>query len=149
MTRTLEPGRTTWHGERAQVDDAVLEPKGVQRPRIPIIVGGNGPNVTWRLAARFADELNLDGPEIEQIPGWLATIRERCEEIDRDPATLPVSAEMWWNGATGRERVEGIARLAELGLARIHSNFAEAAGSDEPIHSFAEDCRAAGIELDA
>jgi hypothetical protein len=40
-------------------------------------------------------------------------------------------------GAIGRERVEGIARLAELGLARIHSNFAEAADSDEPIRSFA------------
>jgi hypothetical protein len=25
------------------------------------MVGGNGPNVTWRLAARYADELNLDG----------------------------------------------------------------------------------------
>ena len=32
----------------------------MQEPRIPIMVGGNGPNVTWRLAARFADELNVD-----------------------------------------------------------------------------------------
>lgn len=147
LTQMLEPGRATWHGERVHVEDVVCEPKGVQQPRIPIIVGGNGPNMTWRLAARFADELNLDGPEIDRIADWLPTIRQRCEEIARDPATLPVSAEMWWNGATGQERVEGLARLAELGLVRTHSNFAEAADSDEPIHSFADDCRAAGVEL--
>ena len=35
--------------------------EAVQQPRVPIMVGGNGPNVTWRLAARYADELNVDG----------------------------------------------------------------------------------------
>jgi len=38
-----------------------IRPKPLQQPRVPIMVGGNGPNVTWRLAARYADELNLDG----------------------------------------------------------------------------------------
>jgi alkanesulfonate monooxygenase SsuD/methylene tetrahydromethanopterin reductase-like flavin-dependent oxidoreductase (luciferase family) len=35
-----------------------VSPTGIQRPRIQIVVGGNGQEVTWRLAARFADELN-------------------------------------------------------------------------------------------
>ena len=55
----LEPGRATYHGEFASVDGAVNQPKGLQSPRIPIIVGGNGPNVTMRIAVTFADELNL------------------------------------------------------------------------------------------
>ena len=33
----------------------------IQQPCVPIMVGGNGPNVTWRLAAKYADELNVDG----------------------------------------------------------------------------------------
>jgi alkanesulfonate monooxygenase SsuD/methylene tetrahydromethanopterin reductase-like flavin-dependent oxidoreductase (luciferase family) len=148
-TRMLRPGRATWHGERFAIEDVVAEPKGLQQPRIPIVVGGNGQKVTWRLAARFADELNLDGPSLADIHAWLPIIRQRCEEADRDPATLPVSAEIWWDGATGRARVEQLAEIAELGLVRIHSHLREAAASDEPLISFAEDCRAAGVELAA
>jgi alkanesulfonate monooxygenase SsuD/methylene tetrahydromethanopterin reductase-like flavin-dependent oxidoreductase (luciferase family) len=64
ISAMLAPGRSThatYEGEHASVRDAINLPKGLQSPRIPIMVGGNGPQVTWRLAARFADELNLDG----------------------------------------------------------------------------------------
>jgi len=147
VTRAFAPGRASWRGERVQVQDLVLEPKGVQRPRMRIIVGGNGPNVTWRLAARYADELNLDGPEIEDVATWMPRIRGRCEEIGRDPETLAVSALVWWRGVTGQSRVEGLQQLAAAGLGRVHSDFAEAVDTDEPIQAFAEDCRAAGVEL--
>ena len=70
-------------------------PKPIQQPRVPIMVGGNGPNVTWRLAARHADELNVDGMIAAEVVEALPVIRSRCEEIDRDPATLPVSVHMW------------------------------------------------------
>ena len=146
-SRMLRPGRATWHGERFAIDEVIAEPKGLQRPRIPIIVGGNGQKVTWRLAARYADELNLDGPTSAEIGDWMPIIRQRCEEADRDPATLPVSAEIWWDGATGTPRVEQLEQLSELGLVRIHSHLQEAAESDEPLISFAEDCRAAGLDL--
>ena len=90
ITRMLAPGRATYEGKYASVRDAINEPKGVQ-DHIPIIVGGNGPNVTMRLAARFADELNLVFRPPDEIPGLMATARQRCEEIDRDPSTLRLS----------------------------------------------------------
>src|SRR5207247_421762 len=107
VTRAFAPGRATWRGARVGVDELVLEPEGVQRPRMRIIVGGNGPNVTWRLAARFADELNLNGPDIDDVAGWIPRIRQRCAEIGRDPDTLRVSALIWWQGVTGQPRVKG------------------------------------------
>jgi len=146
VTRAFTTARATWRGEHVRVDELVLEPKGLQRPRMRIIVGGNGPHVTWRLAARFADELNLDGPNVEDVATWMPRIRERCEEIGRDPDTLLVSALIWWRGVTGQPRVEGLQRLAAAGLACVHSDFVEAVDSDEPIQAFAEDCRTAGVE---
>ena len=150
MTRTLEPGRTTWHGERAQVDDAVLEPKGVQRPRIPIIVGGNGPNVTWRLAARFADELNLDWLTPDEIREARPVIASRCEEIGRDPATLRLSVNIGRDEikAAGAGRVELLAGYREVGVARVMTLLQESATSDAALELLAEDARAAGCEME-
>jgi len=147
VTRAFAPGRATWRGQSAWADDLVLEPKGVQQPHMPIIVGGNGPNVTWRLAARFADELNLDGPKVADVTDWMPRIRERCEEIGRDPDTMRVSALIWWRGLTGPPRVEKLQELAAAGLWCVHSDFVEAVDSDQPIEAFAVDCRAAGVEL--
>ena len=41
--------------------NAINLPKPIAPTGMPIMVGGNGPKVTWRLAARYADELTFDG----------------------------------------------------------------------------------------
>jgi F420-dependent oxidoreductase-like protein len=89
VTAMMEPGRATHIGEYASVEDAINVPEPVQRPRVPIMVGGNGPNVTWRLAARYADELNLDGMTPDEVAEALPTIRSRCEEIGRSRTRFP------------------------------------------------------------
>ena len=122
ITRMLAPGRATWEGTYAHVRDAIHEPKGLQRPRIPILVGGNGPKVTWRLAARFADELNLDALTPDRVEAALPVIRERCAEVGRDPATLSVSVHIWGDAGAvtpGPERRQRFRDYADLGLERV------------------------------
>ena len=153
ISRMLVPGRSvhaTYDGRYARVEDAINVPKPIQQPRVPIMVGGNGPNVTWRLAARFADELNVDGMTAAELREALPVIRGRCEEIGRDPATLAVSAHIWWErlGGPGERRRELIAAYRELGIRRVMTLVREAADSDDALEAFAEDCRAAGVELD-
>jgi hypothetical protein len=147
ITRLLGPGRATYSGTHAHVIDAVHEPKGVQE-RVPILIGGNGPNVTWRLAARFADELNLDALMPAQVAAALPVIRERCEEVGRDPATLKVSVYIWGAPADvlpGTERVERLQEFAELGLdlaiVQGYLGTTDPAGLDALI----EDCVATGF----
>ncbi len=152
ITRMLAGGRSvhaTYDGRYARVEDAINVPKPVQQPRLPIMVGGNGPNVTWRLAARFADELNVDGMRPNELRDALPTIRARCEEIGREPATLRVSAHIWWERlpGPGRERQDLVAAYRDLGVSRIMTLVRDAAESDEALALFAEDCRAAGAEL--
>src|SRR4029450_1437710 len=120
ISRMLGPGRATYKGEYARVEGAINEPKGIQE-RIPIIVGGNGPTVTMRLAARSADELNLVFKPLDEIPGLMATARQRCEEIDRDPATLRLSMSVADQIGRGRGRRGGdtLGRLASFGLQRL------------------------------
>jgi F420-dependent oxidoreductase-like protein len=148
--RMLMPGRATYEGEYASVDGAINEPKGIQQPRIPIIVGGNGPNVTMRLAARFADELNLVFRPIEELPDLIAIARQRCEEIDRDPATLRLSLYVADQEVRepGQARVDLLGRLAEIGLDRIVA-FPTRYGATRDVQAgFAEDCRAADLLRD-
>ena len=87
ITRMLGEGRATYHGRWATVKGAINVPKGVQ-PRIPVIVGGNGENVTFRYAAKHATELNLVFLDRARVAEALPVIRSRCEEIGRDPAEI-------------------------------------------------------------
>ena len=75
VKRMLEPGRAPFEGEYAEVRGAINEPKGLQQPRIPIVVGGNGRIVTFGLASRFADELNLVFLVPDEVAELLPIIR--------------------------------------------------------------------------
>jgi hypothetical protein len=145
----LAPGRATWDGRHAHVDGAINEPRGLQEPRVPIMVGGNGRTVTWRLAARLADELNLNMLEPAALEEALPVVRERCDEIGRDPATLPISLHFDRRKASvaGQERIDWLGRYRELGLSRVQCMVIPAVDSDEALHRFAEDCRSSGATL--
>jgi F420-dependent oxidoreductase-like protein len=139
----------TFDGQYSSVRDARNVPKPVQQPRVPIMVGGNGPNVTWRLAARLADELNLDGMTPAEVDEALPVIRSRCEEIGRDPASLAISVHMWTEDVSeaGTARVDRLAGYRELGVDRVMGLVRSCATTDEALESLIEDARAAGLEL--
>ncbi len=47
--------RTTFHGRYFNVENAILEPKPVQKPRPPVMIAGGGEQMTLRAVARLAD----------------------------------------------------------------------------------------------
>jgi alkanesulfonate monooxygenase SsuD/methylene tetrahydromethanopterin reductase-like flavin-dependent oxidoreductase (luciferase family) len=148
ITRMLAPGRATYEGRHAHVQDAIHEPKGIQVPRIPILVGGNGPTVTWRLAARFADELNLDALTPTEIEAALPIIASRCDEVGREPSTLRISVHIW--GAAGdvlpgAERRQRLRDYASLGLGRAIVQGFAAAADPHILDPLVEDCLAVGF----
>jgi len=152
INRMLEGDKddhATYEGRYSRARDAINVPKPIQRPRVPIMVGGNGPNVTWRLAARYADELNLDGLSPSDVGEALPVIRNRCQEIGRDPATLAVSVHIQRPiiDRGGSARVELLTAYREMGVSRVMGLVRESARTDEALDSLVEDARAAGVEL--
>src|SRR5690349_11075033 len=90
LTRRDEPP-FSFEGTSAQVHDVTGAPYGVQEPEIPLLIGGHGKNVTFRLAAKYCAEINID-LSLEDMPDGLRVLRERCEEIGRDPRTLAIAS---------------------------------------------------------
>lgn len=149
ITRMLRPGRATYSGDHASVDGAINVPRGVTSPHIPVMVGGNGPKVTWRLAARYADELNLDWLGPAEVTAARPVIAQRCEEVDRDPATLRISVNIDRDVIRhgGAKRVELLAAYREAGVQRVMGLLRASANDDGALVELAEDARAAGAKM--
>jgi alkanesulfonate monooxygenase SsuD/methylene tetrahydromethanopterin reductase-like flavin-dependent oxidoreductase (luciferase family) len=76
--RCSGPDRSSYEGAIAHVRGAINVPRGLQEPRIPIIVGGNGRQRTAGYAIRYADELNFVFIEPDDIVERMRDVRERC-----------------------------------------------------------------------
>jgi len=75
--------RATFHGKYFHVDDALLEPKPVQKPHPPILIGGGGEQLTLRALARVGDACNLFG-DPDTVKHKYAVLRQHCEKEGRD-----------------------------------------------------------------
>jgi F420-dependent oxidoreductase-like protein len=75
--------RTTFHGRYFHVEEAILEPKPVQKPHPPVLIAGGGEQLTLRAVARLADACNLGG-DPETVRDKLAVLRGHCDTTGRD-----------------------------------------------------------------
>jgi F420-dependent oxidoreductase-like protein len=79
---------TTFDGRYVRLTDARCEPKPVQRPHPPVVIGGRGKTRTLRTAARCAQQWNAI---TQDPPDWLdlkQALLSHCAEIGRDPAEI-------------------------------------------------------------
>jgi F420-dependent oxidoreductase-like protein len=82
-----------FEGKYYQVRGAINEPKGVQKPHIPIWVGGGGEKVTLKLAARYANAANVPGGlDTSVIRHKFEVLRRHCEAAGRDYDEITRSA---------------------------------------------------------
>ena len=88
-------------------------PKPAQRPRPPVLVGGDGPTRTPRLAARFADEYNVPFATREATVAAFGRVREACRAAGRDPGSLRYSAAQ--TVCCGRDEAEVARRAQAIG----------------------------------
>jgi len=81
--RLWSDDRVDFRGTYYTLEDAPAQPKPVQTPRPPIIVGGSGTRGTAEPAARFADEYNTPFVSPEDFSRARAKVERVCEATGR------------------------------------------------------------------
>lgn len=89
-----EPDGWSYEGRFWKVQHSRFVPRPVQaaHPHPPIILGGRGGPRLTRLAARFADELNIVSATPERAREAYERLRQACEAVGRDPGEVTRSA---------------------------------------------------------
>ncbi len=89
---------TNHQGAYFSLTDAYCEPKCVQRPYAPIVVGGKGRQRTLRTAARFANQWDMTFPESPSDWSELNDVLVgHCQDVGRDPAEIKRSIHLGYD----------------------------------------------------
>lgn len=80
-------------GEHYRLENAFCDPKPVQRPRPPIVIGGEGEKRTLRTLARYGDVMDCGGTP-ETLRQKIRVVEDHCRDAGRNPAEI----EKAWRG---------------------------------------------------
>ena len=75
--------RASFNGKFYQLSDAYCNPKPIQKPRPPIMIGGSGERRTLKIVAKYGDACNIFG-SVETLRHKLGVLREHCRSVGRD-----------------------------------------------------------------
>ena len=108
---------TDFAGKYYQLTSARCEPKPVQQPHPPLVIGGSGERRTLRTAARFAQHWNFVGGPPEEFARKRDVLYAHCQDIGRDPKEITLSSHVRLGpGGEIEPAVDTVAVLGELGL---------------------------------
>jgi F420-dependent oxidoreductase-like protein len=79
---TEEP-YASFNGKYYQIRNAYCNPKPIQKPSPPILIGGSGERKTLKIVAKYADACNLFGSP-ETVRRKLEILKEHCKSVGRD-----------------------------------------------------------------
>ncbi len=108
---------TTFDGKYFQITDALCEPKPVQGPRPPIVIGGGGEKRTLRTVARWAQHWNLPFAKPDQFTHKNEVLLGHCEAVDRNPTEITRSVQIALTpDQDPNEAVDQAQALGEVGV---------------------------------
>jgi F420-dependent oxidoreductase-like protein len=107
---------TTFEGRYYQLKDARCEPKPVQAPHPPIVIGGSGEQRTLRTTARFAQHWNFAGGTPQEFAHKVEVLHRHCADVGRDPRQITLSSHIRLDDDGPGKVAETAAALAGKGL---------------------------------
>ena len=104
-----------FHGRYFDWEPLHSNPKPVQQPGVPIVVGGNVEGAARR-AARVGDGFYPASGSMKTLPGLLDAMRDECAKIGRDPAEIELTV------AAGLPDPGRVRQYQEIGASRMMLN---------------------------
>ncbi|MBI3768127.1 MAG: LLM class F420-dependent oxidoreductase [Deltaproteobacteria bacterium] len=101
-----------FHGKFYRWEKLESHPKPVQKPGVPIVVGGHT-ELAARRAARYGDGFFPGVADEAKLTSLLAIMRDECRKLGRDPATIEVTS------GRATPDLDGVKRLRDLGVSRF------------------------------
>jgi probable F420-dependent oxidoreductase len=102
-----------YHGEMVRFDPIWAEPKPVQKPHPPILLGGHGPKARSRVVDYCDGWIPIPGLKGEDIASGAANLRERAKAAGRDPQSIAIT--VFW-APEDRATIDGWERA---GVSRV------------------------------
>jgi F420-dependent oxidoreductase-like protein len=109
----------TFEGRYYQIKDAYCEPKPVQKPYPPFVIGGGGEKLTLRVVAQYASIWNFIGSGPEEFRRKSAILDEHCAAIGRDPQTIQRSVQPLVNPENLGETRDLVRSYIEVGATHL------------------------------
>jgi F420-dependent oxidoreductase-like protein len=109
----------SFEGAYYQLKDAYCEPKPMQKPYPPFVIGGVGEKMLLRVVARYADIWNFTGGGVESFQQKNAVLESHCADIGRDPDTIVRSTQVRVNPADLGEVRGRVRDYAQAGITHL------------------------------
>ena len=88
--------KASYKGKHYEINEAICEPKPVQKPHPPITIGGGGEKLTLKVTAQYADRYDFGYlPSLELYKHKLEVLENYCRAVGRSPQEIEKSC---WPG---------------------------------------------------
>jgi len=116
ITSLWTKDRTTLDGRYYHFNDAIGNPKPLQKPHPPIWIGAGGPQM-MALVARYADVWNSSGAASPEAASEQSRkLDDACHQVGRDPVDIRRSVQHMWDGRDRGQLVDLVGLYVELGF---------------------------------
>ncbi|HEX8025027.1 MAG TPA: LLM class F420-dependent oxidoreductase [Candidatus Limnocylindrales bacterium] len=137
LEETLQMAHEMWTGERGteaafdgrhyQAKRLLNSPQAIQRPRVPIMIGGGGEQKTLRLVAQYGDACNVGWGNPEGILHKLDVLRGHCDRLGRPFEEIEITTLMDVDPATPGSRggespqqiIDKFGEMADVGVQHV------------------------------
>jgi F420-dependent oxidoreductase-like protein len=109
----------TYSGKYYSLNDARVEPKPVQAPHPPVMIGGGGEQLTLKVVAKHADQWNFVGGNVETFRHKVEVLQRHCDTVGRDFSDIELSAQFRIDFDDLPQGVRNVQALVNAGVTHI------------------------------